>query len=676
MEYLLGKGIDRALRLRHNRKLKAWSRRRASLATKDQVRRFSLLASVITGTSMSVAAIHGDPQPRPYAHLLYKSGHPSQLGEHAFAWSDGETIFLPITSIHMRELSLEDELLKLSIFFLSFQITCGSLRTACDNRGLLESDMELLDLYTILENKRLAGLIEGEYPGAFKHYSELCAELFASRPKKSLLRPRELRIEEFLLDSVSDKTSFTLSSTAEQSLALAIDIKNNWQQNAPLSGRYRAIMPFVPYGRIIPRRIKGEALSKAGRPGSGVDARGDDVNESTRKKKDKKRFTQKHEEVDEKAMEEGLALNIYDKFITWAEFVNVSRPFDDDPEDDMNKKAEGMDEITTASITRSTNAFFDAELEKEALYDDDNKKTVAKSREVFQYNEWDYRKKSYRENYATLTETTAEDSDRGFSDNVLKERSKLIKDLRRQFEILNPELRPLKRQIDGGDIDIDAVVASICERRAGRGFEDRLYIRDVRAERDMSALFLVDLSMSTETWVGKKRVIDHEKEALLLLSESMKGLRDRYAVYGFSGRNRTGCRYYHVKSFDEPYDSKVRDRIGALLPMGYTRMGPAIRHAASLLDKEKSRIKLLFIVSDGKPNDMDIYEGRYGLEDTAMAIRETKRMGITPFCLTVDNSAGEYLPKLFGRGHYVVLSDAAKLAGSLPNLFARVVNGL
>jgi len=147
-------------------------------------------------------------------------------------------------------------------------------------------------------------------------------------------------------------------------------------------------------------------------------------------------------------------------------------------------------------------------------------------------------------------------------------------------------------------------------------------------------------------------------------------------VYGFSGRNRSGCRYYRVKGFDEPCTASVRDRIGGLAPVGYTRMGPAVRHSTMLLEGESARVRLLFIISDGKPNDMDIYEGRYGIEDTAMAVREARKAGITPFCLTVDHSAGDYLPRLFGRGHFVVLQDARKLAASLPVLFARVVNGM
>jgi len=676
MEYLIGKGIDKALRFRHGRKLKKWKAQSASLHVKDLARRLSLFASVIMGGSMVVTPIHGDPPPRPYAPLLYKSGHPSQLGEHAFAWSDGETIFLPITSMHMQDIETESELLRICVFFTSFQILHGSLGAAFQNRGLLLADQELMDLYWILENKRLTGLIQREYPKALRHYEAIFTSLFEARPNRGLLSPEEVFLERFLIDSVLDKKVFSVSTSAEQSLYLAMEIKKDRQGRGRRGLKYRGIMPFVPYGRVMPARIKSDALVKktmmdsAQKPSANVNEK------SKNEDKEKKRFTQKHEKIDEEANKEGLALNLYDKFVTWAEFVNLPRPFDDDPEDDLDKKAEAMDEISTAQVQQSTNAFFNADLEKAALYEDEDPYNKSVDQGIFTYPEWNYLKKAYYEDHATLRESTADDRDRGFAEKALEERHGLIKKLRRQFELLTPELRPLRRQIDGGEIDIDAVISATADRRAGRGFEDRLYIRDARAARDMSALFLADLSMSTETWVGDRRVIDHEKEALLLLCESMKELRDRYGVYGFSGRNRSGCRYYHVKGFDEPYTQKVRERIGALLPTGYTRMGPAIRHAASLLEKERTCVKLLFLISDGKPNDMDIYEGRYGLEDTAMAIRETKKAGITPFCLTVDTSAGEYLPRLFGKGNFVVLSDAKKLAKSLPVLFARVVNGL
>jgi len=676
MEYLIGKGIDRAMRLRHGRRLKRMKEQSEPLHVKEMARRFSLFAAIITGRSITVTPIHGDPPPRPYAPLLYKSGHLSQLGEYAFGWSDGETIYLPITSIHMKDVELEAELLRISIFFHAFQIMEGSLEAALKNKSLLAADQELLDLYWILENKRLAGRIKREYPRAFRHYEPISKSLFEARPNAALLRPEERFVEDFLRDSVFDRTVFISARSAEQSLQLARDLKKSRDSSRRRRGRYRAIMPFIPYGRLLPERIKAEVIFRAPMNTPTTESADPRKNEDKAADKDKKRFIQKQEDVDEEANKNGLTLNIYDKFITWAEFVNLNRPFDDDPDDDLDKKAEAMDEISTAQIQRSTNAFFNADLEKAALYDDGEDTGGSKESEVFKYPEWNYLKKAYREKYSTIKVTTAEDADRGFAERVLKERHGLIKKLRRQFELLTPELRPLRKQIDGNDIDIDALIAATADRSAGRGFEDRLYIRDARAARDMSALFLTDLSMSTETWIGAKRIIDHEKEALLLLCESMKGLRDRYGVFGFSGRNRSGCRYYNIKGFDEPYGVKVRERIGALVPTGYTRMGAAIRHAASLLAKERARVRLLFIISDGKPNDMDVYEGRYGLEDTAMAIRETKKAGLTPFCLTVDNTAGEYLPRLFGKGNYVVLSDAKKLASTLPVLFARVVNGL
>ena len=182
--------------------------------------------------------------------------------------------------------------------------------------------------------------------------------------------------------------------------------------------------------------------------------------------------------------------------------------------------------------------------------------------------------------------------------------------------------------------------------------------------------------MSTDAWVKDKRVIDHEKESLIILCEAMESLRDRYAIYGFSGKTRKRCSVFQIKGFDEPSGRMVKDRIGGLIPFHYTRMGPAVRHATSLLKKETARARLLFLISDGKPNDMDRYEGRYGIEDTRMAIKEAERTGIVPFCLTVDSHAHEYLPRLFGRGNYSVIAGADRLAQTLPDLYAKMIRSL
>jgi nitric oxide reductase NorD protein len=263
-----------------------------------------------------------------------------------------------------------------------------------------------------------------------------------------------------------------------------------------------------------------------------------------------------------------------------------------------------------------------------------------------------------------------------FVDGVLTERRGLIKEVRRKFEMLTPEMNRVSRQLDGEEIDIDAVVEAVVDLEAGREPGEKLYTSYTKTERDLSVLFLVDLSMSTDAWINDRRVVDHEKEALVVLSEALEKLRDRYAIYGFSGKTRKGCRFFDIKSFDSVYGPGVKARIGGLVPQQYTRMGPAIRHATEVLGKQPSRVKLLFIISDGKPNDIDAYEGRYGVEDSRKAIKEAEGRGIVPFCLTVDNTAHEYLAHIFGKGNYAVLSGVERLIRKLPELYARIVRSL
>jgi nitric oxide reductase activation protein len=349
MEYLLGKGIDRVMRLRHGRKLKKWKKGRDPLRVKDLERRFSLFASVITGRSTSVVAMHGDPPPRPYAQLLYRAGHPSQLGEHAFSWTDGDSIFLPVSSIHMEDPADEEDLLKMSIFFHAFQMTAGTIRTAFRNRHALEADQELADIFWIIENKRLATLIRREFPLALERFAGLACALIDARPPMDWLRPSEARVEDFLRASVLDDAPLFSVRSATESLAMAGAVLDQWRSSSgrrALGDRYRAMVPFVLYGRLLPGRVKEEALLRDSRRDPDPDAPGDIINEKATEDAEKKRYVQKKEEVDEEANENGLALNIYDKFITWAEFVNVPRPFDDDPEDGLDKKADAMDEIS------------------------------------------------------------------------------------------------------------------------------------------------------------------------------------------------------------------------------------------------------------------------------------------------------------------------------------------
>jgi len=191
-----------------------------------------------------------------------------------------------------------------------------------------------------------------------------------------------------------------------------------------------------------------------------------------------------------------------------------------------------------------------------------------------------------------------------------------------------------------------------------------------RKMRDMSTLILADVSLSTEAGITQEiRVIDMIQDALMVFSESLYRLQDRFAIYTFSSIKNTKVNFHIIKNFKEQYSDDIRGRIHGIKPGYYTRMGAGIRESAKILEKQQSANKLLLILSDGKPNDVDRYDGRYGIEDTKKAIEEVKKKGITPFCITIDIDAKEYLPYLFGRNSYAVIRDAKKLPKVLPEIY-------
>lgn len=680
MEHLAGKAVDKTAQFLYSRRLKKWRADAAPFYLRENLKRFAILSSFLAGRDLRAVEVKGDTPPRPYLPILKKMAHPSILPDHGFGWSDGETLFLPVSIVDMPAYDEQAGLSKLLIFFLSAQVKHGSLDTARKNRQLLISDRALADTYWILENTRLFHLMEKDFPGLFRYWKRVSAHLLGRRPEIFNLRPSERKVEELLCDLLNGAVSRSpvYLNGPEESLVAAMDIKATWLKEGLSFKRYRALVPFAPWGKLIPGRLKDGLL----RPDSQEVNDEEEAHEEGEKPEDAKnkgertRYVATREVIDEEACEQGLLLNIYDKIVSWADFVNVSRPFDDDPEDDYDKKAGEMEELTTAETSRQAASYFDADLEQIDAHDEKLLRALPESEKVYFYPEWDYRKKCFREDYSRLAEVEVEGGDIGFVKQVLSERRGVIKEVRRKFEMLTPEVRQTNRQFEGDQIDIDAAVEALVDIKAGGQAGEKLYRSSRNTERDLSVLFLVDLSMSTDAWVKDRRVIDHEKEALVVLCEVMDKLKDGYAIYGFSGKTRKGCSFFKIKGFDESYNENVRRRIGGLIPYEYTRMGPAVRHAAHILKKQSSMAKLLFIISDGKPNDMDSYEGKYGVEDTRMAIKGVEKEGIIPFCLTVDSKSQEYLPRIFGKGNHVVLAGTDKLSKKLPEFYGRIIQHL
>ena len=283
---------------------------------------------------------------------------------------------------------------------------------------------------------------------------------------------------------------------------------------------------------------------------------------------------------------------------------------------------------------------------------------------VHTYDEWDFRRGGYRAAWCSLTEKTLHPVRSGFVPRTLIKYHPQLQRLRRQFEMLRTRYRFVRRRRQGDEIDLDAHIEALCDTRAGIACSDRLFVQLLRDERDIAAMFLVDMSNSTEGWVGVA-----VKEALILLAEALEVVGDRYAIYGFSGMRRSRSELFHIKHLDEPYGSEVQGRIAAIGPKEYTRMGPPIRHLTKKLQHTQSTVRLLVVISDGKPEDYDDYKGQYAIEDTRKALLEARGCGVYPFCITIDKSAHDYLTHMFGRGNYIFVNEVFSLPSKMAEMY-------
>ncbi len=356
-----------------------------------------------------------------------------------------------------------------------------------------------------------------------------------------------------------------------------------------------------------------------------------------------------------------------ESLFSWSEFVKVNRPQDEeDDAETAQLAAEDMDSLTIARDGKASaaNVRFDLDLPAGAADDMPLGEGVL-------LPEWNWKKQVLQPDYCSLQQLIATDAKPCELPHALK---RTANHLRRQFQALTPTRHWLKGQQDGEELDLDAWVQLASERNSTMPTSEHgLYRTQVNQERDLACLLLADLSLSTDAYVSNHaRVIDVIRDSLLLFSEALTATGDSFALYGFSSLKRSHVRFHYIKGFEEKYSGHVRGRITAIKPGYYTRMGAAIRQASSLLVQQKKRQRLLLILTDGKPNDLDQYEGRYGIEDTRVALIEARRLGLRPFCVTIDTEASDYLPHLFGAGGYVVIRNPEDLPKELPLLYAQM----
>lgn|GEM_PF-93268 len=289
---------------------------------------------------------------------------------------------------------------------------------------------------------------------------------------------------------------------------------------------------------------------------------------------------------------------------------------------------------------------------------------------TFKYDEWDYEADDYKKDWITVRCRRLPSGATTFAEETLEEYAGEVHLIQRQFERLKPErIRRYFRQTDGDELDVDALTDALVDRAAGAPMTDQLYIRRDKKLRDVAVLFLLDMSDSTDEKVEGRRIIDVEKQGLVLLSNAIDRLDDRYAIMGFSSEGRHRVDIFTIKEFDEDYGERVAGRIGGVEPREYTRLGAALRHAADHLAGEPAESRLLVLLSDGRPYDLGYGDVRYATEDVRMALAEARRKGVKAFCITVDPKGPAYLDDLFGEYHYTVIQNVSHLPTRLPRIY-------
>lgn len=534
--------------------------------------------------------------------------------KHRVAWCNGEDIFFPESIAAWPETELNRN--------------CYLWLAALSVQGDKVTGNWLMD------NIALTKQITHTYPGLLKKYKKLVTVHLRDRPSLSSLSAAQRRHEQAIVAALESGADVGARINSDDVFSIAP----------------------VPLWLYPPPPA----------PTTGYVDNGHDETFTSNLRQAHKKRKRKAEYVDHSRGDDGLLAFRLESMFTWSEFVNVTRTHDDDEDKDAEKVADDMDVLSIAkdrSLITSSALKFDLDLP--ASENDD-----LVLGEGIRLPEWDYKKRRLVPDRCCLQPMLADQVEAYALPARLKYTSRK---LRSQFEAIKPVRVWHKRQQDGDEIDLNAWLEHRAEDKLHRPAEQRVYKSFKGNARDMATLLLADLSFSTDAWVNNQcRVIDVIRDSLFLFAEVLAVLKDRFAIYGFSSRKRSHVRFNMLKNFNEPYSDIARGRVNAIRPGFYTRMGAPIRQATRILANETAAQRLLLLLTDGKPNDLDRYEGRYGIEDTREAIIEARKQGLHPFCITIDEEADDYLPYLFGSTDYLLIHNPMQLPRQLATLYMKL----
>ena len=663
-----------------------WQRHRpkdgrpSPLRLQDVARRLDLLLSASFGRSFALRPAQADLPPNWLARCLRRDLLPWQ--PQPVPATDGVSLWLPATPGEHLPAAQALALLRLQALRMAMRAERGS-------PALAPREPLLRGCHLLLEALAADAALAARLPGVRKALQALRESALQARPPlaqfPAAARPFEQHVRGLLQATASGGNGSSAREVLAQAQTLSRTLARTLTHTPALT--LAPTLPATRQGARLPAWLWRDAWTGDWRnpppervllphDGAGAEA---DPNAPPPRSARLARQPQVREALEDenKAQPPGAwMLQLDQPHETAEDPMGLQRPTDRDETTATEEFADALSELPQARLV-STPA-----KPREVLLSDDPPQARSKREteapaaapQSFRYPEWDWRAGAYRHPGATVWLRPAVEGPERWVKDTLAQQAGMLQEVRRRFEMLRAQRVRLRGQVEGDTVDVDAWCEAQADYRAGLPLSQRFYLNERRARRDLAITLLVDVSGSTDGWIaGNRRVIDVAREALLLVCIALEGLGERYAVLAFSGEGPQGVVVYPLKDSAEAYSSTVARRIAGLEPQHYTRAGAALRHATAGLMHEPAEHRLLLLLSDGKPNDVDDYEGRYGLEDMRQAVTEARLQGISPFCMTIDRQAANYLPAVFGPHGYAMLEQPQRLPAALLDWLRRLV---
>ena len=373
--------------------------------------------------------------------------------------------------------------------------------------------------------------------------------------------------------------------------------------------------------------------------------------------------------VDKKQQEDFTLQHNFEKAEAAEEWEGGWRDFDGD--DDLDEHSNALEEINmryTVRVDDPVHSVYQSEFVENITIGESKELDATKPQ--FVYDEWDYKLRAYKPDFCKVFTSKQENSDNAYYQNTLQQNRKILNDLRKLLSSLNNRYREQKKQFQGDDFDIDATTDLFVDIHTRHTPSENIYLSKRKHEKDLSILMLLDISLSSDSYAANNRILDIEKQVSIMFGEILNEFQVDFAVDGFYSKTRNYCYYHTLKGFDDDWN-KAKFKIGDVHPQGYTRIGTALRHAGTLLKARDTDNKWVILLSDGKPNDYDRYEGKYGIQDVKQAIRELNKEHINAYAIAIEAEPKYYLPQMFGDNHYQTITNPHEMVNALVKLYEK-----